>query len=370
MFPPPALPAIMQLPSLSKQAEQPFNGYHLLPGILCTDSPQRIGSLLHLVSQHPQMDDQRTCVYGMLGCASPSLDDLLEHSQEEADFRVRTDQFAREISLFSASGAQGILAFGLPGLIDARAAVLAAQRTGLPILVTIRCDLDGQTVDGNDILPCLIALEHLGVAAFGVSLPHYDMEVEALLERLSAHAQLPLAVCFDSLSDDSLSPAQIAERARSLLKAGVQYLGLPCQLPEEQYAAIHATLSQFHLPDPVQKAEESIVLCSDREIFFLEETLELSDPIACQADMADAILLAEESPCDVLCFRLQNADDAYWLSLNYHMLRMPVALQADSPEVLGAGLFFYHGRAIIDSRCLIEDSILGRLAKLYGAIMM
>ena len=60
-------------------------------------------------------------------------------------------------------------------------------------------------------------------------------------------------------------------------------------------------------------------------------------------------------------------DDAYNFALNAHMLHMPVSFLSDSEEALEMALLMYNGCAFVDSRSDLDERILERLAKGYGA---
>ena len=51
------------------------------------------------------------------------------------------------------------------------------------------------------------------------------------------------------------------------------------------------------------------------------------------------------------------------------MLHMPVSFLSDSEEALEMALLMYNGCAFVDSRSNLDESILERLAKGYGAVV-
>jgi len=91
-------------------------------------------------------------------------------------------------------------------------------------------------------------------------------------------------------------------------------------------------------------------------VYYLDENIEFSEPLRCRLDMTDDILEKERMVCDALCIELLSADGAHSISLNNGNLdQMPVCFYTDSEAALEAALFYYNGRAIIDSRVPLPE---------------
>ena len=68
-------------------------------------------------------------------------------------------------------------------MAQARAALLGVRQAGLrqPVLVVCRCDEEGRTPTGGDVLACGIVMQGMGAAAFGL----HCSDPDALEEQLS-----------------------------------------------------------------------------------------------------------------------------------------------------------------------------------------
>ena len=139
--------------------------------------------------------------------------------EEQPDIEQLSAEYAQ--GAFAAVPAETALVhlLDMPGLVHARAAVLGARQTGSPLLVWLRCDSQGQTSDGSDILAALLCLQELGIAGFGLSCSGEATpeDMVPLLERLAPYAHVPLAVCARA---QELSAKQI----QALLAAGARSL--------------------------------------------------------------------------------------------------------------------------------------------------
>ena len=86
-----------------------------------------------------------------------------------------------------------ILVEEVQAMAQARAALLGVRQAGLrqPVLVVCRCDEEGRTPTGGDVLACGIVMQGMGAAAFGLHCPDPDA-LEEQLSRLHQYLDLPL----------------------------------------------------------------------------------------------------------------------------------------------------------------------------------
>lgn len=213
---------------------------------------------------------------------------------------------------------------GCPDLREARLAVLGARQTGIPLYVLIDADEEGETSGGDSLLACLICLQALGIAGFAAMLPADLLEPPSWLRELETHAAIPL------------------------------YAGQAGSLRNMQSLA---------------EQREELVLCGGKAVHYLEEDFSATGPIACEPDMSEAILEAEDQGCDLLLFRVETQEDAEYLSENLHMALDAVGFLAEGEEVLEAALFHYPGRALIDARSDVPEERMQFLAEGYGAVI-
>jgi len=116
-------------------------------------------------------------------------------------------------------------------------------------------------------------------------------------------------------------------------------------------------------------SDDTFVLCSEHNVFYLNEGFELSDPLTCSLDMTDTLRDAEDAGCDVISIHLTCPEDAHCFVQSAHMAKLPVSFFAETEEALEAGLILYNGRAMIDSRSEVTDEQMASLAAGYGAVV-
>ena len=308
----------------------------------------------------------------MAGCVPARRLELEPHG--EALFAEAVQIYANLAEALQMAGCDVAAFTALPTLEEARAAVLGARSSELPVWITVDLDREGEELeDGADVLATFLTLQGMGVAGFGFGWPDSGDMMLPHLERIAPHAAIPLIARPECVAEDRervLSPAEFSDMAQIFCRLGVSICGGGYGATSGHLLAAKTALNEtpkmaLPLPD-----DDDILLCTEKQVFYLDGNLEFSEPVECAVDMAQELLEAEESGCDVVCILLENADDGYRFFLNSYLLELPVCFYADDEESLEAGLFFYPGSAVIDSRSLLERERLEALAKRYGAIVL
>ena len=300
----------------------------------------------------------------------------------ELDFHELIDIYAEQAFALREGGADLIVAETMLSLTEARAALLGARQTGLPVYITFTVDEKGQTLSHGDPLSALIVLQRLGAAGFGVNCSAGFAPLEPLFRRLAPHARIPLiAKPGAGLSSDALlSPEDFAGQMARLLSAGVSIAGGCCGTTPAHIAALRKQMDSFDFSsfslsasygketeDPVPAGEgETLILADEDDIFYLEPEYELSPPLDCSVDMADRLLEMEDG-YDVISIHASCVEDAPLLGCNAHMLKNPISICSDSPEAMEEALIHYPGVAILDRSSDITPEEIEALAKGYGA---
>lgn len=282
-------------------------------------------------------------------------------------YRDMVDIFAEQAQALKEGGAQLLLIRDMPSLAEARAAVLGARQTGLPLLVSLRLEARGS-------LPAaLICLQELGIAAFGVNYIGDSDEVAEQLRRLAPYAKVPLLAGLDARfgeNEGQVFTAQAyGQNHLPLIEAGARICGGGADVAPEHIAVLRGLLHSPPLPPLPAREESGKLLADEAGTYILREGYSLSKEIACEVDMSAAILEAEEDGADLLLFRIAGADDASFLGQNAHLCHTAVCLRASSAQALEEALFLYCGRAMIDSRSALEREELLALAGKYGALL-
>ncbi len=272
---------------------------------------------------------------------------------------------------FAAAGADCILIHGARSLLQARAALLGVRPCGLPVLVTFEIVGEGECLlGGGDILSAFLILQELGAAAIGFCSSVTALQLEAL-ERVAPFRRVPLISMTQNLAD-ALEPEDnsclLARRAQGLSALGVSMLGIMGGRPHHMTAAA----GSIQVPDlPPNPLEGEIWAANETQLYYLDENVEFSEPVACQLDMSDAIIETERDNWGLLCIEVESPEEGEAISLNNaHLSRMPVAFSSDDEEALDAALFSYNGRAILDSRSELPEEKLEALARRYGGMVL
>lgn len=248
------------------------------------------------------------------------------------------------------------LLINMVSLWDMRAAVVSCKKTGKPIYITVLAEENGETPNGTSIKCALVVLQELGVDGFGISGASCEI-IKEISSDLAPLAKIPLI----ALPSDP-------ENCEILLNEGIMILGAG---NKENCDLIKSKIDYFDFNSiHVEKENIGLVFATENQIFFLEpETTEISPAINCTPDMSDILSDTCDDSYDVLCVEINSPDDAIDFSKNMHMATLPVMFSAYDSTLLKMALMLYQGRAMIDSKCTIEDEKMKRIAKKYGAVI-
>lgn len=259
-----------------------------------------------------------------------------------------------------------LLCAGMSGLNEARAALLAARKAELPVLITLSLTEEAPGGDASPLLAPVITLQALGAAAIGLfDGPDIPQMAEWLAEALPYAAVPLIAVPSVQTAEGSLSPLAFSEQMQTVLDAGAVILGSGDAPPE--HAAVLRGLLDRH-PIVVAPEIDTEAAAGEQEAFFLSEDLQPSPPLPCDSWLGDALIEAEES-YNVARVHIAAPEDIA-VFLEYAPLsRLPLAVYTDDAQVLSSVLLQYPGRLLVDSLCEIESILLEDLAAFYGAIV-
>ena len=276
--------------------------------------------------------------------------------------------FLDQATALANAGIDFFLIENMISLFEARAAVFACKRFGIPVFVTMSANEHGVTSLGSELLLSLICLQELGISGFGFNCEP-DLRYIELFENLSHYSKVPLIAKINSSLEGSES--DISEFTELLLKNGVEIIECGKGIELNQIKEIRRCIDKFdlHMVN-LEKYNGQIVLANDNNAYFLSsESIELSEPIRCSVDMSSEIFEMNESFTGVVTVELLNYDDAMFFCRNAHMLTLPVIFKSESKIALESGLLLFSGRAMIDSDCSLDREELEKLAGKYGAIV-
>ncbi|MBR5486012.1 MAG: homocysteine S-methyltransferase family protein [Oscillospiraceae bacterium] len=286
-------------------------------------------------------------------------------------FAEIVDVYAEQAFALKEGGVDLLVCDSLTSMAQCRAAILGCRQTGLPVMVTVSIDTDGDTMAGSDALACLIAAQSLGACAFGLSCCNGPAGMKPFLEEMIPYARIPLIAKPNAgMGTNYLEPEEMAAQIKPLMDLGVQIIGGCCHSTYKHIEAMKKLMDSYDFSQvSPERDNDTILMCCDTEAYFLDEMFEMSDGIHCRNDMSDELLELEHSGVDVACILIDSIDDAEMFAENAHMLRMPVAFLSDDEQALEAALRMYNGRAFIDSRSALDEQRLYRLAERYGSVV-
>ena len=268
--------------------------------------------------------------------------------------------FYKERAAEQSKDSKGFLLDGMTLLSDMRAALLECRKYQKPVYASIA--IDGELMTENE-LPAdaaLIVMQSMGALCFAVKSGDPQILINAV-RRLRPFAKIPLAVYPES---GRLESGEI----KAILSEGADaFIGL-C---EESAAAaeniISCGLYSFEEPE----TEDSIMLANERSAFFLEhDTTEFSEPIECSAGMSEELIEAcGQNGYDVLRILVNSPEDVLDFADNAHMATLPVMFCGDIEIAMKHALMLYQGRAMIDSKSLIDPDTMKKSARKYGAVI-
>ncbi len=234
-----------------------------------------------------------------------------------------------------------------------RAATLAGVRQGRALHILITCDETGCTMSGMDVLAALVVLQSMGIASFAVKGCVEGLVTQ--LRRLAPVAAVPLGACADEW--------QGADTVSALVHAGATILYV---YEDDAVPIFTQVLANTHIVPRDHQAHALVATASDA--FFVDPTIDVSDPIPCDPDFSQSLLTHEEN-ASALSVVITTQDELDIFADNQYMITTPLCLGADSAELLEAALRVYDGRAFYYGGTHIEDDDLHRLHTVYGLLL-
>lgn len=265
-------------------------------------------------------------------------------------------------------------------LTEARAALLAAKETGLPVTVSLTVEAKGRLLSGGDVTACLATLAAMGADAVGLNCSTGPEMILGCLRAAAVYTRAPLIAKpnaglpkADEPGVYDYTPENFAAYVPAFLGTGATIVGGCCGTTPAHIAAMRrmldasAPLGKNGLGD----CAAARFAADERHIFPIGEgALRLTDPIDCGDDLADCLADAAEEDVDAVRVRIRTKDDAAEFGRNAYLCTLPVALLSDSATALEAALRVYQGRALIDGASDVPRETLGELEMRYGAVIL
>ena len=302
---------------------------------------------------------ERVLVAGGMGPAGQELEPFGDVTFEEL-----VTAYAEQAAALEEAGVDLFLLGEGMTMAEERAAMLAVrQASSRPVVVLARCDEEGRTESGTDVLAALIVMQGMGAAAFGLST---DEGAEVLLEqlqRLTPYAAIPLAAV---VSEPEQELQDLAEAGVKLFACGGALSGDGPSLLARDLALVD--FSRFVPPEH----DPDVIPCaSEKEARFITPDVDVGETIECTSDLMEEILEAEETcPQGALKIAILEEDDVAIFAENQYVVRDALCLWSDVPELLEQALRVYQGRAFWDGTGDLEPEFLAEMSRKYGLVLL
>lgn len=293
----------------------------------------------------------------------------------ETAFTEVIDVYREQASVLKSAGADLLVCESLTSLNDARAAVLAANECGLPVIVSITVDQNGKTNSGFSLLQCVIVMQAMGAAAVGLNCSAAPEDMAELIRPVMPYAKIPILAkpdagkMNDGTPQNALTPEAFADGVKMLLDAGAGIVGGCCGATAQHIAQLRWMLKAYR-PKPLPEVEDVVAACCESSAFFLGDTLTLSEPLECTSDLAEKFIELEDDGCNAVLVEINDVNDAREFGMNAYMSRLPVAVRAYTYDGLEEALRLYQGRLMIDSRGGVGEEDIKALSAKYGALIL
>ncbi|MGE4282420.1 MAG: homocysteine S-methyltransferase family protein [Clostridia bacterium] len=281
---------------------------------------------------------------------------------------------------------------------EARAAVLAVKEScDLPVCVSMTFNEGGRTLTGTDSVTALITLQSMGVDAVGCNCSAGPQQMLEIIREMSAVASIPLLAkpnaglpkLVNGQTVFSMDADEFGTYTQGFIDLGVALIGGCCGTAPEYIKQIKRNASERGPILP--KGGKIRAITSLRKTVYIQEDLPLvliGKRINTTGEQLFQERLAEGRTDEVLDLAMDQVDEgAEIVSINginekkamlqvvesiCSMVHVPLCLNTSAPEVIGAALRIYPGRALINSNLSEKEEFESMLpiAAKYGAMFV
>lgn len=145
--------------------------------------------LARLTVESCRRAEQKTLAAGVIAPL-----ELLAEPFGETPFFELVNIYAHQAFALQRGGVDLLIADTMTTLSQSRAAILGCRQTGLPVMVTLNVEEDGETCMGSDLVSALIVCQKLGAVAFGLSCCDRPEKLYRHIEEIAPYAKVPIIV--------------------------------------------------------------------------------------------------------------------------------------------------------------------------------
>lgn len=285
-------------------------------------------------------------------------------------------------------------------LYEAKAAVLAVkENTNLPVFCTMTFDEKEKTLTGADVLSMVSLLEGLSVDALGINCGLGPKQLSPILDKLLAYsstsviiqpnAGLPRVVDGKTVYD--LTAEEFSDEMKVMCEKGALILGGCCGT---NYEYISKTVEKCKsvFPVPVTEKDFTVVSSGNRSCIIGKVPAVIGERINPTGKKALKQALLNGDMDIILNEAVAQAEaGAHILDVNMglpeinemeymvnavkaiqEITSLPLQIDSSTPEVIGAALRIYNGKALINSVSGKKESLdkVLPLVKKYGGVVV
>ena len=302
-----------------------------------------------------------------------------------APFAVLRDAYAEQVTGLLDGGTDALLVETSQDLLQAKAAVIGAQRAmgtagvTAPIIVQVTVETTGTMLLGSEIGAALTALEALGIDAIGLNCATGPTEMSEHLRHLSRHARIPVTAMpnagLPQLSKGGayypLTPSELADAHDTFTSEfGLSLVGGCCGTTPEHLRQVVERVRGRKLTPRRPRPEPGVASLYSHVPFRQDASfLSIGERTNANGSRAfrDAMLAADWEAC-VEIARDQTRDGAHLLDVCIDYVgrdgvedirsvvgrlatssTLPLVIDSTEPAVIQAGLELVGGRSIVNS---------------------
>ena len=316
-------------------------------------------------------------------------------------FEEAVSVYKRAAKAMADAGADGFVIETMMDLQEARAALIGVQETApdLPVIVTMTFESSGRTLTGTTPEAALVALQALGADAFGCNCSTGPVEMAQMVAKMRPYAKIPLIAkpnaglpkLENGKTVFSMSPADFAECAGTLLESGASIIGGCCGTTPDHIAAQAKAAKSIECKAPEKSCIPVISSASEiweigKKFTVIGERINPTGKKALQAELREGKLDM------VLDFAIQQTTaGAQVLDVNMGLsgidesammrravcalsksVSAPLCIDSTNPATVEAALRIYPGRALLNSISAEKERLekVLPIAARYGAFII
>ena len=278
----------------------------------------------------------------------------------DATFDDLCKVYDTQISALKEAGVDLLLIETQMTLADARAALLCANRYGLPALVTITLEQGGKTLSGLSLAAAVVVLQAMGAVGVGLNCSCGPISMAKALEEARPYAKVPLIAKPNAGEPGNpLSPADFGKAAAALANSGACILGGCCGTTPDHIAALAKELTHYQ---PLPPKGDADYLADERRVYEIPQEV-ISQSFDCDEDLMDNLMDIDEDT-NLVVLHLSAPKEAENLTDALPFCKLPLCFVSDDSQALEEAVKRYQGRAMVAGA-----GVTPTLCQTYGAIV-